>query len=444
VFVARRRATALLDRVARDGSLTHVNAYRVWADIDLDALTHNLSVIRRRAGVGVRVMLVVKADAYGHGAVAIAHHAVRCGVAALGVGSSAEALELRHSGIRLPILVLGTIIDDEAADCLRNDVHLALHSSDRREMIQALAKSMRLRARVHLNVDTGMGRLGVLPHRALDLLREIKQSPNLELAGIMTHISAADGARAASTHEQQRLFEGVLRAGRQEGLVSGWIHMANSAAVFTDLRPRYDTVRPGISAYGVMPADMPGSDELLPAMRLLSQVVFLKDIPAGYAVGYSSTWRAERPTRIATIPVGYNDGVPWRLGNKGEVIIRGVRAPIVGRVSMDYTTIDVGHIPGVHVGDHVTIIGTDGNETLSAEELARKSETIAYEITCHVGKRVRRTYRGGHDVILPAQPVSPDAFPRRPRLDEAEPARAGRLSIDEESDADESGPRLRA
>jgi alanine racemase len=394
---------ARLEPSLRDGSLCDVNPYRVWADVDLDALTHNLAVIRRRAGDGVRVMLVVKADAYGHGSVAIAHHAVRCGVAAFGVGSSAEALELRSAGIRLPILVLGTIVDDEAVDCVRNDVHLALHSSDRRAMVQSLAKSLGLRAKVHLNIDTGMGRLGVLPHRALDLLREIRTSSHLELAGVMTHVSAADGARAASTHEQQRLFEGVLRAARAEGHLAGWIHMANSAAVFTDLRPRYDTVRPGISAYGVLPTDMPGSDELVPAMSLLSQVVFLKDIPQGYAVGYSSTWRSERPTRIATLPVGYNDGVSWRLGNRGEVIVRGQRAPIVGRVSMDYTTIDVGHIPGVRVGDVVTLIGSDGTETITAEELAQKAETIAYEITCAVGKRVRRTYRGGMDAMIPSQ-----------------------------------------
>ncbi len=380
-----------------------MNAYRVWADIDLDALTHNLAVIRRRAGAGVRVMLVVKADAYGHGAVAIAHHAVRCGVAAFGVGSSAEALELRQAGIRLPILVLGTIVDDEAVDCLRNDVHLALHSSDRLAMIQDLSRSLGVRAKVHLNIDTGMGRLGVLPQRALDLLREIRAARHLELAGIMTHVSAADGARSASTHEQQRLFETVLRDGRAEGLISGWIHMANSASVFTEMRPRYDTVRPGISAYGVLPGDMPGSDELKPAMSLLSQIVFLKDIPADYPVGYSSTWRSERPTRIATLPVGYNDGMSWRLGNKGEVIVRGTRAPIVGRISMDYTTIDVGHIGGAKVGDIVTLIGSDGHETISAEELARKADTIAYEITCNVGKRVRRTYRGGSDVLVPAQ-----------------------------------------
>jgi alanine racemase len=280
-------------------------------------------------------------------------------------------------------------------------------------MLASLAQKLGVKARIHLNVDTGMGRLGVLPQRALDLLREVHESKDLELAGVMTHVSAADGARAASTHEQQRLFERVLREARAERLLSGWIHMANSAAMFTDLRPRYDTVRPGISAYGVLPTDMPSSDELKPVMSLLSQIVFLKDIPKDYAVGYSSTWQAEQPTRIATVPVGYNDGVPWRLGNKGEVIVRGTRAPIVGRVSMDYTTIDVGHIPGVSVGDVVTLIGTDTHESISAEELARKADTIAYEITCHVGKRVRRMYRGGQNVLVAAQ--EPHSIPTLPR-----------------------------
>ncbi len=380
-----------------------MNAYRAWAEIDLDAVTHNLSVIRRRAGPGTRVLLVVKADAYGHGAVPIAHHAVRCGVAGFGVGSSQEALELRRAGIGLPILVLGTIIDDEADECLRNNVHVALHSTARRGMLQDLAARMGLRAKVHVNIDTGMGRLGVLPEVALDLLREVKASPNLDLAGIMTHISAPDGALAASTADQQRLFEGVLRDARAEGLRGGWTHMANSAAIFTSLRPSYDTVRPGISAYGILPQDLRGSDDLRPVLSLRTQVVFLKDIPAGYAVGYGSTWRASRPTRIATLPVGYNDGVAWRLGNRGEVLVRGVRARIVGRVSMDYTTVDVGHIRGVEVGDVVTLIGSDGSQSISADEVAARADTIAYEITCSVGKRVVRVPRGGTDVYVPAQ-----------------------------------------
>ncbi|HEV8112811.1 MAG TPA: alanine racemase [Planctomycetota bacterium] len=380
-----------------------MSAYRVWAEIDLDAMTHNLAVIRRRAGAGVRVMLVVKADAYGHGAVAVANHAVRCGVAALGVGTSAEALELRAAGVRVPILVLGTIIDDEARDCLRNGIQIALHSSDRCSMLQDLAKRLGLRARVHLNVDTGMGRLGVLPGRALDLLRAIRASSHLELAGVMSHISAPEGALAGSTSEQARLFEGVLRDARAENLLRGWIHLANSAAVFTDLRPRYDTVRPGISAYGILPHDLPGSGDLRPAMSLRSQIVFLKDVPEGATVGYGSTWKAEQTTRVATLPIGYDDGVSWRLSNQGEVLVCGRRTRMIGRISMDYTTIDVTHVPGAKVGDVVTLIGTDDGETISVDDVARRADTISYEVVCAVGKRVQRTYVGGTEIDLPAQ-----------------------------------------
>ncbi len=393
-----------------------MDAYRVKAEIDLDALQHNLQVIRQRAGPGVRVMLVVKADAYGHGARAIAHHALRCGIDGLGVGTSAEALELRHDGIRAPILVLGTIIDDEARDCLRHNVQIALHSTDRRAMIQDLARSLGLRARVHVNIDTGMGRLGVLPGRALDLLREVRGSSHLDLTGVMSHVSASEGAFAESTREQARAFECVLRQAREERLLRGSIHMANSASLFTGLKPLYDTVRPGISAYGILQSDLPGSGELQPVLALRTQIVFLKDVPAGTPIGYSSTWRTPRATRIATLPVGYHDGVPWRLSNCGEVIVRGVRAPMVGRISMDYITIDVGHIPGARVGDRATLIGSDESETITVEEVAHKAGTIPYEITCSVGRRVQRLYLGGEDPAareLHAREVHARAHERR-------------------------------
>lgn len=381
--------------------------YRAWAEIDLDAITHNLSVIRRRAGSGVHVMLVVKADAYGHGAVAIAHHAVRCGIGSLGVGTSAEALELREAGVRAPILVLGTVVDEEAASTLRHGVEIGLHSSDRAAMLADLAKQLDTQARVHLNIDTGMGRLGVLPESALRLFEEIQDSPHLVLAGVMTHISSARGALDETALEQVRVFERTLGQARERGLLAGRLHVANSAALFTSLQPTYDAVRPGISAYGILPGGLPGAEELQPVMSLKSQVVFFKDLPAGARVGYDSTWTATKGTRIATLPVGYNDGVSWRLGNRGEVLVRGQRAPIVGRVSMDYTTIDVGHIPDVSVGDTVTLFGRAGDRCMPLEEVAREASTIPYEITCSVGKRVRRVYVGGEEPPLPSQPPPP-------------------------------------
>lgn len=352
-------------------------------------------------------MLVVKADAYGHGAVAISHHAARCGIASLGVGTSAEALELRESGVRAPLLVLGTIVDEEASSTLRHGVEVGVHSSDRVLRLQRLARSLGLVARVHLNIDTGMGRLGVLPSSASRLLGEIHAAPNLELAGVMTHIGASRGALDPDALEQARRFREVLARARERGLLRGVVHLANSAALFTSLAPEFGTVRPGISAYGILPGELPGAEELTPAMSLHTQVVFLKDVPAGTRVGYDSTWTAERPTRLATLPIGYNDGVCWRLGNRGFASLAGGRAPIVGRVSMDYTTLDVGHLRGVEVGDTVTLFGRGQGASISIEEVARTAGTIPYELTCSVGERVQRVYVGGEDPRVAAQAPAP-------------------------------------
>jgi len=415
-----------------------VNHHRVWAEIDLDAVTHNLAVIRHRARPGVRVMLVVKADAYGHGAVAIAHHAVRCGVAALGVSTSAEALELRESGLRVPILILGTAIDEEVPAVLRYGIEVGIHSSDRINMLESMAGDLGLRARVHLNVDTGMGRLGVLPEHSLRLLERIRDARHLDLAGIMTHISSARGGLDREAHDQVRAFETVLNAARGSQVLRGWIHLANSAALFTDLAPDFDTVRPGISAYGILPGGLPGAADLDPVMSLRTQVVFLKDVPGGTRVGYDSSWSARHATRIATLPLGYNDGVSWRLGNRGEILLRGQRAPIVGRVSMDYTTIDVGHIRDAQVGDEVVFFGSEGDKQITIEEVAGKASTIPYEITCSVGKRVKRVYTGGEQMMIATQ-----ASPRVARVERIAPTAttATQVPVRRESDATPSPTR---
>jgi alanine racemase len=282
-------------------------------------------------------------------------------------------------------------------------------------------------------------------------LREVAGSPNLRLAGVMTHVAAPDGALCPSSLEQMKRFRAVLRAARAEGILRGWIHASNSASIFTSLRPSFDTVRPGISAYGILPSALPGADSLRPVLSLRSQVVFIKDLAPGEAVGYGSTWRATRTTRVASVPVGYNDGLCWRLSNQAEVLVRGRRAPIVGRVSMDYVTIDVTGIPGVQVGDHVTLIGVDGEQRITVEELARLAGTIPYEITCSVGRRVARVHVGGEEVPIPSQapperragrkraaaprdlpaprgdlPESPRSEPPRPRASDANDPPAAR------------------
>lgn len=370
-----------------------MDAYRAWADINLDALEQNLTAIKTAVGAGVTIMLVVKADAYGHGAVAIAHHAARSGVKAFGVGTSSEALELRRAGICEPILVLGTIVDEEVTACLHHDIHIGLHSTSRAVALEEAAARQGRIAHVHLNVDTGMGRLGVLPERAIELLRTIKASPHLELAGVMTHLASPRGDSGDGMAQQTAQFERVLAAGREEDLLAGMIHMSNSAGLFSGSAPLYDAVRVGISAYGVVPKGVSWGAGLEPVMSLRTRIIFLKDLPGGSTVGYDGTFQLKTTRRIATLPVGYNDGVPWRLSNRGEVLVRGQRAPIVGRVSMDYTTIDVTDIPDVAAGDVATLIGRDGGDELFLRDVAEEAETIPYEVACSIGKRVARVFR---------------------------------------------------
>lgn len=406
-----------------------MEAVRAWTEIDLDALASNLAVVRRRAGDGMRVMLVVKQDAYGHGAVAVAHYATRAGVGALGVGTSGEALALRRAGVRLPILILGTVVEEELDACLRHDIHVGLHSSDRCRRLQALGRETGLVARVHLNVDTGMGRLGVPPALALTLLREVRDSSQLELAGIMTHVASPDGALDPFTAVQLETFERLVADARAEGLRGGWVHALNSATLFTSgggdaLRARgHDTVRVGIAAYGALPRHLPGAAELVPVMSVRTRIAFLKDVAAGTPVGYASTWRAPRATRIATVPIGYGHGLPWGLRG-GEVLIRGRRAPIVGRISMDYATLDVGHLSGIEVGQVVTLVGRDGDDELCIEDMARGAGTIPYELTCSLG-RIDRVFRGGEDVTVPQQRPALRAPAAEPRPAQALLARAG-------------------
>ena len=376
-----------------------VDTTRVWAEVDLDALGHNLREVRQRIGETRRILLVVKADAYGHGAVAIAHEALRHGAEAFGVGNSAEALELRRAGLRARILVLGTIVDAEVDLCLRHDIEIGLHATDRARALELAGERAKRRVRVHLNVDTGMGRLGVLPRRASAVLRAVRDAPQLQLAGIMTHLAATE-VDDPGTKDQLRRFDRVVASAREEGLVppEAWIHAANSTCIFSGEGLDYDAVRPGLAVFGVVPGMESEAAGLRPLLAWRTQVVFLKDVPTGTRVGYGGTWTAARPSRIATVPVGYNDGLAWSLGTRDsgtEALVRGRRVPLVGRVSMDYATLDVTDISGVEVGDVVTLLGADGGEQVTVQELAKKAGTIPHEITCRIGQRVGRVYRGG-------------------------------------------------
>ncbi len=384
-----------------------MHPHRAWAEIDLDAFAGNLREIRRRVGRR-RIVLVVKADAYGHGAVPLVHHALRCGVEAFGVGDSSEALELREAGVRAPILVLGTIVEGEERSIVEHGIEVGIHAADRVRSLRTTAAAARREVGVHLNLDTGMGRLGVFPERARTVLEEIRRSKALRLAGIMTHLSSRQGWRDRFTAEQVERFEKFLDLATLLGVRGASVHLANSAAIFTGLPDLHDAVRPGIAAYGVLPRRLSEGTKLRPVLSLRTQIVFLKDVPAGTSVGYDRTFVTVRPTRIATIPLGYHDGLPWNLGNRGEALVRGARVPIVGAVSMDYATLGVGGIPGVRIGDVVTLIGRDGAEEITAEEVAGRAGTIAYEIVCGIGRRVRRVLVGGaKPAIAPGRRLPP-------------------------------------
>lgn len=367
--------------------------HRAWAQIDLHAFRENLASAQAIAGAA-RVWPVLKANAYGHGARKLALTCADEGVDRIGVGDSGEALELREAGIRVPLLVLGTVIDAELPALLRHGIEVGVHSEGRARALGAFARTQSSRLGVHLKVDTGMTRLGVLPEAAMRVARAIEDEPGLELRGVMTHFAAREGCRDPHTADQQACFAEVLTQLRGAGIQIPAVHGANSAALFSGMQALGDAVRPGIALFGILPPSLCAEHRLQPVLSLHAQIVFLKDIPADRAVGYGGDWKTQRPTRLATLPIGYADGVPYRLGSSGRgvVLVRGQRCPIVGAISMDYCTVDVGHVPGIAVGDVATLIGRDGKEELRAQEVADAAGTIPYEITCSIGSRVQRVY----------------------------------------------------
>lgn len=362
-----------------------MKGYRVWAEIDLSALRHNIALIRRTIGPRPRILAVVKADAYGHGALAVAQAATEAGCEMLGVGDSGEAIELREAGLTAPLLILGAIVEEEIPAVVRHDVSVTVHSTDLLPLLEAEARRHGRLLRVHLKVDTGLSRLGAPPARARDVARAIVSSPHLRLEGLSTHLAAA--ADADASRAQLDLFRAVIGDLTAEGIDPGTLHAANSVGLFNYPEAHFDMVRPGIALYGLDPGPFARQRiALRPVLSLRTRIAFVKRVPAGTAVGYDGRWRAPAATRLATCPAGYNDGYPWPLARHGEAALRGRRVPVVGAVSMDYVTLDIGAVPDAEVGDEVTLIG-DG---IRVEELARRIGTIPYEITCGLGRRVKR------------------------------------------------------
>ncbi len=363
----------------------------VWAEINLGAIAHNFREIRKCIQGGAKLCAVVKANAYGHGALAVAHKALEAGAAYLAVATVSEALELREAGITAPILMLGLAPREAAPEIVEHDITQAVCDIHLAKAISVEAARQGKPAKLHLKVETGMGRIGVPPRSAIALAKEITALPSVELEGLFSHFAAADEKDKGYVREQLARFRETIRGIEAEGIRIPLKHIAESAAILEIPEAHFDMVRAGIIEYGLWPSTEVSHPVVLrQAMKLQARVALVKTIRAGESVGYGRQFVAARESRIATLPIGYADGYIRAYGKHGEVEIRGKRAPVAGRVCMDQVMVDVTEIPEVQEGDIATLFGS---ETLTADEAARWLDTINYEVTCLVSARVPRVYK---------------------------------------------------
>jgi len=370
-----------------------------WAEIDLNNLAANFRTIKQRVGSETKVMAVVKANAYGHGAVACARRLAAEGADWFGVALPEEGIELRDAGITQPILCLSGFWGDQSALCLKHRLTPVVYRIDMVQRLNRAAREAGVVVDVHAKIDTGMGRLGVRFDEMNQFVAAVSELKNVRIDGVMTHFAAADDASCRPlTHDQIRRFQEAVSVFRQHGHTPTHLHQANSAATFGEKESWGNMVRPGGVLYGLWRDVLPlsvGDPDLLPVMSVHSRIALLKWVPAGETIGYGCTFEASRRSLIATVPIGYHDGYMRGLSNRAHVIVRHSFAPVVGRVSMDLTLVDVTVVEGVEVDDRVTLLGMDepGSElNVTAEDLARISGTLSYEVTCGVSSRVPRNY----------------------------------------------------
>ena len=376
--------------------VVHVGQRPTWAEIDLDALAANFHAVRERVGDSVRVMAVVKADAYGHGAVRCARRLEREGADWFGVALPEEGIELRQAGISRPILSLGGCWAGQEEACIRHGIVPVVYRVEMVEALERAAAAAGVVIDVHLKIDTGMGRLGVRYDEAREFVDALRHFKHVRVDGLMTHFAAADDPdRACFTDDQVARFNETLAMIRERGLRPTYLDMANSAATFAHPSTWGNMVRPGGVLYGLWRDVLPRLSEPPPlrsVMSVRSQITLLKHVHRGETLGYGCTFEASREMLVATLPIGYNDGYVRGLSNRGRVIVRGAYAPVVGRISMDLTLVDVTDVPQVAIGDRVTLLGADGPLSVPAEDIAKTAATLSYEITCGISRRVPRHY----------------------------------------------------
>lgn len=377
-----------------------MNGYhRCYVKVNLEAIAHNIKEVKKKIPRGTKVLVVVKMDAYGHGAVAVANR-LAGEVDFYAVATIEEAIELRKAGIHLPIVILGYISPLEYPELIRWDVSQTIFSYDQAEKLNETAVRMGGKARIHIAADTGMSRIGyVYNERTVAEIHRINELSGIMIEGMFTHFSCADMTDKTYSQMQMEVFTAFVARLKSEGIRIPVVHMCNSAGIMEFDDCRFDMVRSGIMTYGLCPSDEVnmGVMDLRPALEWKCHVVHVKDVPAGVGVSYGATFVTKRKMRIATVSAGYGDGYPRSLssnGNEpcGKVIIRGKYAPIIGRVCMDQFMVDVSDIPETVVEDVVTLIGRDGNACITAEEVGKWSNRFNYELVCDINKRVERIY----------------------------------------------------
>jgi alanine racemase len=361
-----------------------------WVEIDLDALAGNVAGIKALIGPNVTLFAVVKADAYGHGAVAVARTALQHGAEVLAVANIGEALTLREAGITAPILMMSAVPVSEIREAVRHDLTVTLYDLEQAQAFDREARDAGGKLRAHVKVDTGMGRLGVLSTDAMAFFRHLMRLPSLDLEGIYTHFSRADDDPDYTAY-QMKVFKDVLAPLRAGGFGFRYIHAANSAGTLSSAAHHFNAVRVGVALYGLSPSEWVRVPESFrPVMRWKTQIAQVKTLPPGHPVGYGNTYVTTETERVAILPVGYADGMRRGPANQGEVLVRGYYAPIRGRVSMEKTIVSVQHIPEARAGDEVVLMGEQGDEAITADLIAARWGTISYEVVCSVLARAPR------------------------------------------------------
>ncbi len=383
---------------------------RTWAEVDVDAIRHNYNIIRQTVRKDTDIMCVIKADGYGHGAVFLAKLYEELGADKFAVSNIEEAMQLRENGVSLPILILGFTPAEMAKQLADNDISQAVFTDEYARELSRFAAEDNVNVKIHIKLDTGMSRIGFMYQnterdaQSIDTIEKVCSLPNLIHEGIFTHFAMSDEGEEGviPTTHQLDCFVSAVEKLKAKGIEFETVHCSNSGAIIDYKQANFDCVRAGIILYGLSPsAKLAGKLDLRPAMKIKSVVAQIKTVAADTPVSYGGTFVTDKPTKTATVPIGYADGYTRSLGNRAYMTVRGKKAPVIGRVCMDQVMLDVSGIDDVKVGDEVTVIGNGSDNALSFDDIAKLTGTINYEVVCLVGKRVPRVYlKGGKNIAI--------------------------------------------